>query len=162
MHISLIAALGQAGELGLDGQLLWRIRADLQNFKKVTLGHHILMGRKTQASLGRPLPGRVNMVLTRQKDLDLPGFSVFSELAAALAFVRSAGEDELFIIGGGELYAQTLALADRLYLSRIADQKNADVYFPTFDEQAWSLVQEQGYLPEGTNPAWTYQQWQRR
>lgn len=139
MLVSIIAAVAANGVIGRDGDLPWRLPADLRLFKRVTMGHHLIMGRKTWESIGRPLPGRVVVVLTRDPEArrrieEIPGVLVASELSAALDCARAAGDTEAFVAGGAEVYARALPLADRLYLTRVEAEVEGDVVFPDFDE----------------------------
>lgn len=163
MLISLVAAIGQKREIGRDNQLLWRIREDLQNFKRLTLGHVILMGRKTYASIGRPLPGRTNVVLTREAAYEASGCTVVHSLDAAIAHAASLGETELFVCGGADLYAQALPVASRLYLSWIeATEPAADTYFPAWNPSQWRVELDVGFPTVEGTPAWHYQVLERR
>ncbi|HEX4872541.1 MAG TPA: dihydrofolate reductase [Nevskiaceae bacterium] len=129
-RLALIAALDRRRVIGRAGALPWRLPDDLARFKRLTLGHTVLMGRKTWASLGRPLPGRANWVISRQAELALPaGVRRFESLEAALATAPEQGE--LRVIGGGELYQQTLPLADRLWLTEVETEvAEGDAWFP--------------------------------
>ena len=139
MIVSLIAAMARNHVIGKDNQLPWKLPEDLKRFKAITLGHPIIMGRKTFDSLGRPLPGRENIVLSRRPGLVLPGATVFGSLAEA--FERFAGTDnEVFVIGGAEIYAQALSRADRLYLTRIDADFPGDAFFPEVDWRAFTEV----------------------
>jgi dihydrofolate reductase len=145
MIISLLVAMDQRGGIGFQGQLPWRLPDELKNFKKLTWGHHLLMGRKTFTSIGRVLPGRVSMVLTHQPDQIVfpcqpPDCLIFTSLNAALEAARLAGEEELFIIGGGELFNQTLPLCDRIYLTQVQATVPADVLFPPFSFDEWEIL----------------------
>src|SRR5690606_10890872 len=135
------AALARNRVIGRDNQLPWHLPADLRHFKAMTLGKPIIMGRKTWDSLGRPLPGRLNIVVSRQPGLTLEGAEVFATLHAAIeradAWARAEGAEELMLIGGGQLYAQGLELAQRLYLTRVDLQPEGDAHFPAFDEAQW-------------------------
>jgi dihydrofolate reductase len=139
-RISLIAAIGKNNRaLGKDNQLLWHIPDDLKRFKEITSGHPVIMGRKTWESLPekfRPLPGRLNIVVTRQSDYEAEGATVCQSLELALSAARNsrpfAGVSEIFIIGGGELYKEVLPFADRLYLTLINEEKDGDVFFPDY------------------------------
>lgn len=150
MKLSLIAAIGKNRELGRKGDLIWRIKEDLQNFKSLTMGHHILMGRKTWDSIGRALPGRTMIVVSRSR-LALPEgvFSVKTlEEAYELAQLRS--ETELFVIGGGEIYQQTISKADGLYLTLVDETcSEADVFFPEFRGEDWTEESRKVLLPSG-------------
>ena len=138
--LSIIAAIGKNRELGKDNQLLWHIPDDLKRFKQLTLGHPVIMGRKTfdsiAAALGKPLPSRTNIVVTRDTVRHADDSVVrVPNIEAALEFARHApGGEDIFIIGGGQLYAQALPQADRLYLTLIDDAREADTFFPTYEE----------------------------
>ncbi len=151
MEVSLIVAMDEAGGIGLAGTLPWRLSADLRHFKQRTLGHHLIMGRKTFESIGRSLPGRTTLILSRKHDYTHPACQaptcrVLPSLDRALAFAREAGEDEAFIVGGSEIFSQALPLATRLYLTRVHTQTQADVFFPEFELSGWRL-QETFFQP---------------
>lgn len=130
MLASIVVAVARNGVIGRDGGLPWRLPADLRFFKRVTMGHHLIMGRKTWDSIGRPLPGRTMVVLTRDRRLEIPGVEVVHALPEALALARAAGESEAFVIGGADVFALALPLADRLYLTRVHADVEGDVCFP--------------------------------
>lgn len=140
MRIYLIVALDERDGIGHHGRLPWRLATDLRRFKSLTLGHHLVMGRKTWEAIGRPLPGRVMIVVTRKRDYQAPGCYVVHSLQAALDFALSQGEQELFIIGGGELFRLALPIADRIYLTRVHTLVPADVFFPTLDFDEWEVI----------------------
>lgn len=131
--LCLVVATDEAGLIGRQGQLPWRLPNDLKHFKQLTLGKTILMGRKTWESLGRPLPQRENWVLTRDATFYPDGARVFPDLKSAL----TAADGELTIIGGGELYRQTLPLAQTLYLTEVHARLDGDAWFPPLDRQQW-------------------------
>ena len=135
--LSIIVAAARNGAIGLNGALLYHLRADLQRFKALTTGHTIIMGRRTFESLPKgALPNRRNIVLTRQAAYSAPGIEVFASLQEALA--ACAADDETFVIGGESVYAEALPLARRLYLTRVEDTPPAaDAFFPPFDEAEW-------------------------
>ena len=138
MRIALIAAMAENRVIGRDNQLPWRISADLKHFKALTMGKPIVMGRKTWESIGRPLPGRENIVVTRQTGYRAEGCQVVHSIERALDI---AGEsDEVMIIGGAGLYQQTLGRADRLYLTRVKAEVDGDTWFPEIDAQQWREV----------------------
>ena len=142
VQVSLVAAIGRRGELGREGRLLFRLSSDLAHFKKVTLGKPVVMGRRTWESLPRrPLPGRPNIVVTRNTSFFAPDAHVYSNpeaaLAAAGAMAASAGGDEVCVIGGAEVYAAAMAYADRLILTEVDAEADADVWFPAFDRSRW-------------------------
>lgn len=155
MRIALVVAVAENGVIGADGRLAWRISDDLKWFKRVTMGKPVVMGRKTYDSIGRALPGRDNIVVTRSKDFTAPGVMRAVSVEAALSLARTAAEKagaaEICIIGGGELYRQTFALAGRLYLTRVAAQVNGDVRFPDFDEAGWEWREAGGCEAGGNN-----------
>jgi dihydrofolate reductase len=133
--VYLVAAVAANGVIGAQGKLPWHLPEDLKHFKKLTLGHPVIMGRKTWESLGKPLPGRENIVVTRAAGYDAPGAHVAASLETALALC--AGEPLAFVIGGGELYAAALPLADGLVLTEIRRDYAGDARFPDFDRSAW-------------------------
>ncbi|MDR1494575.1 MAG: dihydrofolate reductase [Rickettsiales bacterium] len=143
MIISIIAAMGKNRQIGLDGGLIWKIREDMKNFKSLTREHHVLMGRKTFQSIGRALPARENLVISRGKDPVPNGFYVFGSPPEAANFARNRGESELFIIGGAHIYEFFMArgLADRMYLTEVDYDGEADVFFPEFHEEDWETVE---------------------
>lgn len=142
MTLSIIVAVSENGVIGDRNRLLWHISEDLKRFKALTTGHPVVMGRKTYESLGRPLPDRTNVVITRQA-LDLAGCRVVHSLAEALALFP-AGE-EVFIIGGAEIYAQALPIADRFYLTRILHPYAGDTRFPDWNEADWRLTRSEAF-----------------
>ena len=164
--LAMIAALAENRVIGLDNQMPWHLPADLRHFKAMTLGKPIVMGRKTWDSLGRPLPGRLNLVVTRQADLQLEGAETFGSLEAALQRAGQwAGEqqvDEVMLIGGAQLYRQALPLAQRLYLTRIAANPDGDAFFPEFDEADWQRIDCQSQPAVGEAPAHSFEIWHRR
>jgi len=144
--ISIIAAIGSRDRaLGKGGKLLWRLPDDMRRFKALTTGHPVIMGRKTWESLPlkfRPLPGRTNIVVTRQTGYEAAGALIADSLEAArAAAARAPGADEIFVIGGGELYAAALSFADRLYLTLVDDKKEADTFFPPY-EPKFNIISE--------------------
>lgn len=137
MIVSLLVAIDQKRGIGKDGRIPWRLPADQQRFKRLTMGHHLVIGRLTYESIGRPLPGRTMLVVTSQQGYQAPGCTIVSSLDQALELARRAGEDQVFIAGGARLYAEALPLADRLYLTQVHAQVDADTFFPHFDESNW-------------------------
>lgn len=138
-RITLVAAVAANRVIGAGGKLPWRLPEDLRHFKALTLGHPVIMGRKTWESLGKPLPGRENIVVTRARGYDAPGAHVAASLDAALALC--AGEPVAFVIGGGELYAAALPMADAMVLTEIGRDYAGDAHFPAFDHAAWRETQ---------------------
>lgn len=143
MKISLIAALDENGGIGHHGRLPWRLSADLRRFKNLTMGHHLVMGRKTWESIGRPLPGRTLIVVTRKSGYLAEGCFVVNSFQSALEIALARGETELFVIGGGELYRLALPKAHRMYLTRVHAVVPADVFFPWFNPADWEIIQSQ-------------------
>ena len=144
--LTLIAAIGTNGVIGVAGGLPWRLPADLQHFKALTLGKPVLMGRRTWESLGRPLPGRRNLVVTRQAGFAAPGAEVFATVEAALA--AAAEQPEVMVIGGGELYSQLLPQAAVLELTEVAATLAGDAFFPAFDPAVWPEVSREAHAAD--------------
>ena len=141
MKLSMIAALDTNNVIGRDNRVPWSIRTDLRRFKSLTMGHHVIMGRKTYESMNRPLPGRTNVVITRRDDWSAEGVTVVHTLEDALRLAANAGDDEAFIIGGAEIYALAIHRADRMYLTRVHTEVEGDTWFPEFDDVSeWKLV----------------------
>ena len=138
MIVSIIAAMDNRRGIGIENRLPWRLSADLKRFRELTMGHHIIVGRKTFDSIGKPLPGRQMIVVTRDNEFQADGCDVCHSLPGALDFARSRGEEEVFIIGGAQIYEQALPLADRMYLTFVDAEIVADTFFPAFDPQDWS------------------------
>ncbi len=132
MKISLIAAIGKNRELGKDNKLLWHLPEDFKRFKQITTNHTVIMGRKTYESIGRPLPNRANIIITRNPSLKIPGCTVVNSLKIALQKAKDLGETEAFIIGGGQIYQESLFQADKLYLTLIDQTFPADTFFPQY------------------------------
>lgn len=145
MIIALIAAVSENGVIGRDGGIPWRLPADLQLFKRLTMGHHLIFGRKTFESIGKPLPGRKMIVLSRQPGYSVEGCLTATSLQNALEIARKAGEDEVFIAGGAAVYIQALPLADRFYLSRVHANVKGDTIFPEFNLENWSVTVKTDY-----------------
>lgn len=139
MKISLIVAMASNRAIGLDGQMPWHLSADLKHFKQITMGAPVVMGRKTCAAIGRPLPGRRNIVISRNPDYQAIGCEVFADIKSALQVCSDVAE--VFIIGGATLYQALLPHADYLYLTEIHQVFEADTLFPDFDRQAWQELE---------------------
>ena len=165
LPLSLIAALGENRVIGVDNSIPWHLPGDFKYFKATTLGKPIIMGRKTWDSLGRPLPGRLNIVVSRQTDLQLEGAEVYPSLEAAVVraeeWAREQGVDEVMLIGGAQLYAQGLAQADRLYLTRVALSPEGDAWFPEFDLEQWKLVSNIENPAVDDKPAYNFEVWEK-
>lgn len=145
-RLSLIAALARNRVIGIDNRLPWRLPEDLAHFKALTLGHPILMGRKTFESLGRPLPGRRNIVITRNPDYHPPGCETALSLPHAVALCAEV--EEIFFIGGADLYAQALPIAHRLYLTEVAIEVAGDAWFPDYDRTAFREISRESHTGE--------------
>ncbi|NVJ26622.1 MULTISPECIES: dihydrofolate reductase [Myxococcus] len=151
MKLSAIVALAANRVIGAHNQLPWRLPADLARFKRLTMGHTLIMGRKTYESIGRPLPGRAFIVVTRQRDFAPEGVTVVHSVEQALQQAEGRGDDEVFIAGGADLYAQTMDRVERLYLTRIARDYPGDIFFPEVDLSGWKLVEQEQH-PEAEPP----------
>ncbi|MFQ1846914.1 type 3 dihydrofolate reductase [Aeromonas veronii] len=163
MKISMIAAMAHDRVIGKDNQMPWHLPADLAHFKRVTLGKPILMGRKTFESIGRPLPGRRNLVISRNPDYQAEGIEVVGSVEAALALLAGSSVEELMVIGGGHLYAEMLPSADCLYLTRIDLAVEGDTRFPAFDDGQWQRVDCESHSADEKNPhPYSFETWQRR
>ncbi|MCR4329456.1 MAG: dihydrofolate reductase [Candidatus Roizmanbacteria bacterium] len=132
--ISAVAAIGKNRELGKNNQLIWRISSDLKRFKEITMGHPIIMGRKTYESIGKPLPGRKNIVITRNAEYHPTGVVVVHSLEEALEEATLDEKKEIFIIGGAAIFAKAMPILDRLYLTIVNATAEADVYFPDYSQ----------------------------
>ncbi len=158
MRISLIVAMGENGVIGLDGGMPWHISADLKHFKAVTMGKPIIMGRKTFESIGRALPGRTNIVITRQPDYAAEGALVAGSMDAALDAAREADKetDEAMIIGGAEIYRAALPGTERIYLTEVAGEPEGKVFFPRFERSAWQETEREDFPESGDTPAYSF------
>ncbi len=136
-RISLIAAVGRGGVIGASGQMPWHLPEDFAFFKRTTMGHPLVMGRATFLSIGRPLPGRRTVVLTRQPSWSAPGTSVAHSLPDALRLAGEGGAHEIFVVGGGQVYAEAMPVADRLLVTQVDQAPDGDTYFPEIDPQVW-------------------------
>ena len=157
MDISLIVAMAQNGVIGHNNMLPWHLPEDLRYFKKVTMGKPIVMGRKTFESIGRALPGRTNIVISRQANLTLPeGVKLAASIDEAVKIAEAVclidGVDELMIIGGEEIYRLCMPQATRLYLTKVHAEVEGDAYFSGFKENEWSLEEQQDYDASENNP----------
>jgi dihydrofolate reductase len=138
--IIMIAAVAENNALGKNNDLLWHLPLDFKRFKEITSGHHIIMGRKTFESFPKPLPNRTHVIITRQKDFVHEGCIVVQDIEKAIAVCPT--DEDLYIIGGGEIYSQSIDLADQLDITRVHNSFNADVYFPEIDPKIWELTSE--------------------
>lgn len=149
-RISIIAAMAKNRTIGVNNTLPWRCPEDLKHFKALTMGHHMIMGRKTFDSIGKPLPGRTTVVVTRNRALQLEGCVMAHSLHEAIA--ACAGDAEIFIVGGAELYAQAVPLADTLYLTEIQQDVAGDAHFPLFDATEWHELAREARSQESPQP----------
>ncbi len=148
-RLSIIVAMGKNRLIGGDNKLLWNIPGELKRFKEITTGHPIIMGRKTHESIGRVLPNRTNIIITRDPDYKVEGTIVVHSLEEALEKAKAApGNDEIFVIGGGQIYAQALPLADRLYVTIVEGEYQGDTYFPDYSEFS-KIIEEKNYDENG-------------
>ena len=163
MLISAIVAVGNQNVIGKDNDLPWYLPADLKYFKKTTLGRHLIMGRKCYDSIGRPLPKRTNIVLTRNPFFTGTGLLVAHSLEEALQLAADNGEEEVMILGGGEIYRQSMDQWDRLYLTQVdVDVPDGDTFFPELDMSQWQLVSEEAHAPDDRNAyAYTFKVFER-
>ena len=159
MEIILIAAVGENGEMGRNNELLWHLPGDLPRFKQLTMGSPIIMGRKTFDSIGRALPGRLNIVLTANKEWQADGVSVASSIETALELAKSASSEKIFVIGGGQIYKLFLAYATALEMTEVADSPAADTYFPNFSGGDFKQTARQSI--SDTNPTFDYVTYRR-
>lgn len=151
MAVSLIVAVSENGVIGRDGGLPWRLSADLKHFKRTTMGHHLIIGRRTWDEVGQPLPGRIMVVVTRSRDLQAEGATIVHSLAEALEVARD--DDEPFIGGGAHIYRRAFEndLVDRLYITRVHAEVEGDTFFPDVDLDRWELVFEETHEADERN-----------
>jgi dihydrofolate reductase len=140
MLISLIVAAAQNGVIGRDNQLIWHLPDDLKQFKRLTTGHPIIMGRKTFDSIGKPLPNRTSIVITRNQDWQFEGVIVVNSVNEAIEAARQTGTDEAFVIGGAEVYKMTLPVADKIYLTEVKAEFEGDAYLNVPNKEEWQEV----------------------
>ena len=151
MIISLIVAMDEQRGIGKTGKLPWRLSADLKRFRELTMGHHIIVGRKTFESIGKPLPGRVMIVVTRSETYRPEGCLVAHSVEDAIQIAQDRSEAEAFICGGAAIYVGALAEADRLYLTLVHATVDADVFFPDIDETAWVETESESHTADEKN-----------
>ena len=160
LHATIIVAAAENGTIGRDNQLPWKLRSDLQRFKQLTMGHALIMGRKTFESIGRVLPGRTSIVLSRSGTFSHPGVQVFSNIEEAIKSLPA--EIHPFIVGGSEIYRQTLPLVDRMMLTRILAEIPGDAQLVSWNRRDWQMTFQQ-HIPQGPNDEWptTFEIWER-
>ena len=161
MIVSLIVAMSENRGIGQRGDIPWHLPSDLKRFKKLTMGHHLIMGRKTWESIGRVLPGRTMVVITRQRDYVAEGCVVVYSLDDALQFAKDAGETEAFVAGGGEIYFQAMPYADRMYISRLEKLIEVDTFFPPIDEEKWRLESIERFEQGEVKIPYSFELWGR-
>lgn len=150
MSLSIIVAMAKNRTIGVNNTLPWRCPEDLKHFKAQTMGHHMIMGRKTFDSIGKPLPGRTTVVITRNNDLEVDGCIVAHSLKEALAVCT--GDEEIFVVGGAELYRQAISLVDTLYVTEIQQDVEGDAHFPEIDKGIWQETSRQVHSQETPQP----------
>ncbi|UCA59181.1 dihydrofolate reductase [Chryseobacterium rhizoplanae] len=138
---TIVVAMGEKNEIGFENQLLWHLPKDLKHFKDLTSGHPIIMGRKTYESIGKPLPNRTNIVVSRKKDWFEEGILIVGSLKEAIKFAKKIDE-EVFVIGGGNIYEQTMDIVDKLEVTLVKADLEADTFFPKIDEKIWKKTNE--------------------
>jgi len=151
MIISFIVAVSQNNVIGKDNKLPWHLPADMKYFKQVTFGHHIIMGRSTYEALGKVLPGRTNIIVTRQHDFDAPGCIIVGDLRSAFDCAREHHETECFVIGGGDVFRQSIVWADKIYLTKVFHNFEGDTFFPDLNKDDWNMISEDRHLPDEKN-----------
>lgn len=152
MRILLIAAVANNGVIGKENDLVWRIPTDFKRFKALTSGNYILMGRKTFESLGKPLPNRTHLVITRNPEYSVPeGHHVFASVEDAFIYCNKIGVDDLYVIGGGEIYKQTISLADELVITEVDASPEGDAFFPEIDPKIWKEVSREEHPADEKN-----------
>ncbi|MCA6449396.1 MAG: dihydrofolate reductase [Chitinophagaceae bacterium] len=162
MKVSLVVAAAKNNAIGKDNRLLWSLPNDMKFFKSTTWAMPVLMGRKTYESLGKPLQGRLNIVITRQHHWQPEGVIVVHSLAEAMEAAKKAHYKEVFVIGGGEIYKEALPVASKIYLTRVDTAPDADTYFPDIDPEQWQLTSEQPFMPDAKHAfAYHFQVWER-
>jgi dihydrofolate reductase len=139
--VTMVVAMGEKNEIGFDNQLLWHLPKDLKHFKEITSGHPVIMGRKTYESIGKALPNRTNIVVSRQKDWFEEGILIVGSIKEAVKFAKKIDE-EMFIIGGGNIYEQTMDIADKLEITLVKADLEADTFFPKIDKKIWTKTSE--------------------
>ena len=149
MKITIIAAIANNNALGKDNQLIWHLSADLKRFKKLTTGHHIIMGRKTFESIGKPLPNRTTIIITRNKNYKQEGCLVANSLKQAIEMVKN--DDSPYIIGGSQIYKQAIKIADKLDITYVHHNFEADVFFPEIDLKIWKETSRELFEPDEKN-----------
>jgi len=163
MRISLIVAMDQNNGIGYQNQMAWHLPAELKRFRSLTMGHHLIMGRKTFESIGKPLPGRTTIVVTRNQAYRSEDCFIAHSITDALDLAKAQGENEVFICGGNVIYQETLGVADRLYLTRIHAKFQTDIFFSEFDVSLWQEISTENHPSDEKNPyPFTFHVYDRR
>lgn len=163
MTISLLVAAAENNAIGKNNRLLWHLPNDMKFFKNTTWGMAVIMGRKTYESVDKPLPGRYNIVITRQADWKAEGTITATDLNDALQKAKETNCNEVFVIGGGEIYKQSLEIADKIYMTRVHTTLDGDTFFPEIDETKWQLIRNQDFeINEKHKYAYSFQTWQKK
>jgi dihydrofolate reductase len=152
MIISIIVAVDEGGGIGFKNKMPWHLPTDLKRFKALTMGHHLVMGRKTYQSIGAPLPGRKTIILSRNPDYRAETCQVVKSLQGAIRIARAAGEKELYVAGGASVYSRALSQADHLYFTRVHCRQEADTFFPTLNDNDWIGICSQYHPEDEMNP----------
>lgn len=161
MKLSLIVAFDKNRLIGRDNGLPWHLPADLKHFKAITMGHHMIMGRKTFESIGKPLPGRTTVIITRQQNFQAEGCIVVHHLDEALEYCKN--EDEVFVIGGAQIFNCTMPIADRLYITEIDHAFEGDTHFPEIRNDEWEQISSESHEPdEKNNWSYTFKNYRRK
>ncbi|MEM7454713.1 MAG: dihydrofolate reductase [Planctomycetota bacterium] len=162
MQVALIVAMSENGVIGRDGDLPWHISEDLKRFKKLTMGHHIIMGRKTWDSIGRLLPGRTTVIVTRQEDFEVEGAKIASSIEQALEM--SSGDENPFITGGAQIYAAALSHVQVMHITRVHAEVEGDTFFTGIDWDQWQLIDSRRHEAgedSKSGHAWSFETWKR-
>ena len=163
MQLKMILAMDLDGCIGKANGLPWRLRSDMLRFKRLTMGHHLIMGRNTYESIGRLLPGRTTIIMTRNANYSVEGALIAGDLPQALAVAKAAGDDEVFVVGGGQVYQHALPHAQRIYATRIHTQLSGDTFFPEVDWGRWQLTESTTHPADSKNDyAYSFEDYQRK
>lgn len=160
MKISIIVAMTEDNVIGSNGRIPWHSKDDMKHFKELTLNHHILMGKKTYESIGKPLPRRTNIILSKNNDLQIEGTTVFQDLGDAIRFAQDRNEHELFIIGGQQIYEFTLPIAEKIYETLVLEKYEGDTFFPSLPKNKWNETSRETHME--LNPPIIFRNLERR
>jgi dihydrofolate reductase len=161
--IAIVVAIAENNVIGKDNQLIWHLPADLRHFKQKTMGHPMIMGRKTFESIGKPLPGRTTIIVTRQEDYQAEGCIIVNSVEAAIAKGKELDSEQVSIVGGAEIYKQALPFIDTLYLTQVHHTFEGDTFFPELNQEEWQEVSAEQYEPDEKNKyAYTFKELRRK